>query len=76
MAALIVQRRKIKQSEKRILLAEIGGIQFFSHSLNVSIMSQYYVMLRSDVSGSKKLCAQFSSDIFPRYGQWQLLKLA
>lgn len=53
MAALIVQRRKIKQSEKRILLAEIGGIQFFSHSLNVSIMSQYYVMLRSDVSGSK-----------------------
>lgn len=29
MAALIVQRRKIKQSEKQILLAEIGGIQFF-----------------------------------------------
>lgn len=75
MAALIVQRRKIKQSEKRILLAEIGGIQFFS-SLNVSIMSQYYAMLHRNVSGSKKLCAQCSSDIFPRYGQWQLLKLA
>lgn len=75
MAALIVQRRKIKQSEKRILLAEIGGIQFFS-SLNVSIMSQYYAMLHRNVSGSKKLCAQCSSDIFPRYGRWQLLKLA
>lgn len=75
MAALIVQRRKIKQSEKRILLAEIGGIQFFS-SLNVSIMSQYYAMLHRNVSGSKKLCAQCTSDIFPRYGQWQLLKLA
>ena len=76
MAALIVQRRKIKQSEKRILLAEIGGIQFLSHSLNVSIMSQYYAMLHRNVSGSKKLCAQYSSDIFPRYGRWQLLKLA
>lgn len=75
MAALIVQRRKIKQSEKRILLAEIGGIQFFS-SLNVSIMSQYYAMLHRNVSGSKKLCAQCTSDIFPRYGHWQLLKLA
>lgn len=75
MAELIVQRRKIKQSEKRILLAEIGGIQFFS-SLNVSIMSQYYAMLHRNVSGSKKLCAQCTSDIFPRYGQWQLLKLA
>lgn len=53
MAALIVQRRKIKQSEKRILLAEIGGIQFLSHSLNVSIMSQYYAMLHRNVSGSK-----------------------